>query len=253
MATRMSPLLLVVIVDRADRDLGLRRRSPRSWRPRSRPRGTARPPPRGCGGPVRPVLCAQSAHARDICHEIRIDSILELVQFFRKSQEGRENNAMSIASILGEHARTAQRRRHGAGAVWRKSGPRAGSQRADLVRPCRSGAAAALRGSQRRQGQRQGIRGHRRGPRHRRAVAARRLGRDGDRFDRRAARRREGPVRAAAGGQAALRRPLPGSEDGRLDRGRRQALRHHRKVRLQHDRLQQRQGRPGRHAVDGRR
>ena len=36
-----------------------------------------------------------------------------------------------------------------------------------------------------------------------------------------------------------------------LHRRRRQALRHHRKIRLQHDRLQQHQGRPGRHAVDG--
>ena len=85
--------------------------------------------------------------------------------------------------------------------------------------------AAAFRGGQRRQGQRQGVRRHRRRPRHRRPVAARRLGRHGDRFDRRAARRREGPVRAAARGQAALRRSLPAGDDGRLDQGRRQALR----------------------------
>ena len=32
---------------------------------------------------------------------------------------------------------------------------------------------------------------------------------------------------------------FPRGEDGRLDHGRRQALRHHREVRLQHDRLQQ--------------
>ena len=51
---------------------------------------------------------------------------------------------------------------------------------------------------------------------HRRAVAARRLGRDGDQFDRRAARRREGTVRAAAGRPAALRRPVSRSEDGRI-------------------------------------
>ncbi len=69
---------------------------------------------------------------------------------------------------------------------------------------------------------------------------------------RRAARRRKGPVRAIAGGQTALRRPVPAGEDGRLDRRRRQALRHHRKIRLQHDRLQQDQGRSGRHAVAGR-
>ena len=46
---------------------------------------------------------------------------------------------------------------------------------------------------------------------------------------------------------------FPEVQHGRLDQGRRQALRHHREVRLQHDRLQQGQGRPGRHAVAGRR
>ena len=116
------------------------------------------------------------------CHKNRIDSILELVQFFARSHKGKGEHSMSIEfsrSVLKTHLRAAT----AAAALLLATGaPGRRSQRADLVRSCRPGAAAAVRGGQRRQGQRQGIRRHRRRPGHRRAVAARRLGRDGDRL-----------------------------------------------------------------------
>ncbi len=90
----------------------------------------------------------------------------------------------------------------------------AGAQRTGLVRSHRPDPARTLREKVRRQGQRQGLRGHRHRAGADRAEPARRLGRVRRRQRRRAARGRGRPLGAVARGRVSLGRHLPGTAPG---------------------------------------